>query len=87
MLRLFTFIFLIILGLVSYSWIYIVCLFAVSIFFRNFWMGIAAGIILDIAYTWSGVGFSCVYILLGVGAFAVSYFAYNMTRWGDSKEK
>ena len=50
-------------------------------------MGIAAGIILDIAYTWSGVGFSCVYILLGVGAFAVSYFAYNMTRWGDSKEK
>ena len=69
------------------SWLYIVILLISSIFFRSFWMGIAAGIILDVAYIRWGVSFGAVYTVLGVGGFIVSYVIYNMTRLRDSQEK
>lgn len=73
-------------GFMFPSWLYLVVLFGSALFLRNFWVGIFVGVILDIAYTHAGVDFSAKYILWGVGAFALSFMVYNMTRLRDKKD-
>lgn len=78
---------LLIIGLLTPTWLFLASAFLVSLWYRNFWEIFPIMVVLNSIYVYNGALFGAKYLVWALGIYVVTFLIHTQTRFNKDIQK